>query len=210
MHNNNLNNNAIAKPRAAAFGVAARHASADAAAAHAQRAPTMHRVQEQALKAAEVGLPLLGDEARARTRINKQLRTTHMHSPTHLDVRKMSSPEQLQGALTCMAGMRVCAYVRARGSKLNDTCFGFAVTGRMPRALPKRTISEVLAHCRPCAPRLASRLRRFLLFDFRVGAEQTCSSRRERESERPQALARGGRERPSRLECRSQPSFIVI
>ncbi len=46
-------------------------------------------VQEQALKAAEVGLPLLCDEARARTRINKQLRTTHMHSPTHLDTRNV-------------------------------------------------------------------------------------------------------------------------
>jgi hypothetical protein len=105
-----------------------------------------------------------------------------------------------------MAGMRVCADVHARSSKLNDTCFGFAVTGRMPRAFPKRTISEVLAHCRPCALRLASRFRWFLLFDFRVGVvgvEQTCSSPRER----LQALARGGRERPSRLQCRSQPTI---
>jgi hypothetical protein len=44
VHDNNLNNNAITKPRAAAFGVAVRRASADAAAAHAQRAPTMHGV----------------------------------------------------------------------------------------------------------------------------------------------------------------------
>jgi hypothetical protein len=30
----------------------------------------------------------------------------------------MSSPEELQGALTCMAGMPVCADVHARNSKL--------------------------------------------------------------------------------------------
>ena len=89
VHDNSLNNPAITKPRAAAVGVAARHASADAASAHAQRAPTMHGVQEQALKAAELGLPLLCDEAHARTRINKQLRTPRMHSPTHLDVRNV-------------------------------------------------------------------------------------------------------------------------